>query len=150
MLNSINLNMAQSNELQRATELKRNLENRKSEDLSKSNFEQELISSLFGDNDNTSIEKNEKFNDYEKSAKKIAKPNKDEKLWNVCIEMESIFVKQMLDQMKKGVDKGEFLHGGYAEEIFEDMLYNEYALNISKNGNIGIAKNMYDELSRIR
>ena len=84
------------------------------------------------------------------SAKQIKEKPVDKKLMDTCIEMESIFVKQMLSSMKKNVDKGEFLHGGYAEEIFEDMLYDEYALNMSKNSNMGIAKNLYEELSRIR
>ena len=82
-------------------------------------------------------------------SSKIEKPV-DKKLMDTCIEMESIFVKQMLSCMKNNIDKGEFLHGGYAENIFEDMLYDEYALNISKNSNMGIAKSLYEELSRTR
>lgn len=84
------------------------------------------------------------------SVKETKQKPVDKKLMDTCIEMESIFVKQMLSSMKKNVDKGEFLHGGYAEEIFEDMLYDEYALNMSRNSNMGIAKNLYEELSRIR
>ncbi len=84
------------------------------------------------------------------SEKETKQKPVDKKLMDTCIEMESLFVKQMLSSMKKNVDKGEFLHGGYAEEIFEDMLYDEYALNMSKNSNMGIAKSLYEELSRIR
>ena len=72
----------------------------------------------------------------------------DKKLMNVCVEMESIFVAKMLKEMRKTVPKGEFLHGGFAEEIFEDMLYDEYALDLSKSSNLGLAKMLYDELSR--
>jgi len=50
--------------------------------------------------------------------------------------------------MRKTVDKSDWLHGGYAEEIFEDMLYDEYALQISKNSNLGMAKMLYEELSK--
>ncbi len=39
------------------------------------------------------------------------------------------------------------MHGGFAEEIFEDMLYDEYALSLSKNSSIGLAKMVYDQLS---
>lgn len=74
---------------------------------------------------------------------------RDPKLWDTCIEMESIFVKQMLTEMKKNVEKGEFLHGGYAEDIFEDMLYDQYATNMSKNANMGLAKTLYTQLSSI-
>lgn len=72
----------------------------------------------------------------------------DEKLWNACVETESLFVGKMLKEMKSTVHKSEWLHGGYAEEIFEDMLYDEYALKVSKNSDFGMAKMLYQELSR--
>jgi Rod binding domain-containing protein len=71
----------------------------------------------------------------------------DKKLMNVCIEMESIFVARMLKEMKKTVPKGEMLHGGYAEEMFEDMLYDEYSMSVSKTSNLGLAKMLYSQLS---
>lgn len=79
---------------------------------------------------------------------KNGKPQ-DKKLWNVCIEMESLFVKQMLNTMRKTVHKGELFHGGQPEEIFEDMLYDKYSMNMSKNADLGIAKQMYDQMSSI-
>ncbi|MCE9499885.1 MAG: rod-binding protein, partial [Leptospira sp.] len=39
-------------------------------------------------------------------------------------------------------------HGGYAEDIFEDMLYDEYAKNISKTSSVGIAEEIYLSLSK--
>ncbi len=72
----------------------------------------------------------------------------DKKLWNACIEAESLFVGKMLKEMKSTVHKSEWLHGGQAEEIFEDMLYDEYALSVSKNSDFGMAKMLYEELSR--
>lgn len=72
----------------------------------------------------------------------------DKKLMDACLEMESIFVAKMIKEMRKTVHKGEILHGGHAEEIFEDMLYDEYALTLSKNSNLGLANMMYQELSR--
>ena len=74
--------------------------------------------------------------------------NEHKKLWQTCVEAESLFVGKMLKEMKKTVPKNEWLHGGQAEEIFEDMLYDEYALNMSKNYNFGMAKLLYDEMSR--
>lgn len=70
------------------------------------------------------------------------------KLWDTCVEAESLFVNKMLKEMRKSVDKGEWLHGGFAEEIFEDMLYDEYSLQVSKSSNLGMAKMLYNELSR--
>ncbi|MGQ9842971.1 MAG: rod-binding protein [Spirochaetota bacterium] len=73
----------------------------------------------------------------------------DKKLMDVCIEMESLFVYQMLKEMRKTIHKeNDILHGGMAQEIFEDMLYNEYSLQISKTANFGLAKTLYDQLSQ--
>ncbi len=73
----------------------------------------------------------------------------DKKLMDVCIEMESLFVYQMLKEMRKTLHKeNDLLYGGMAQEIFEDMLYNEYALQMSKTANLGLAKTLYDQLSQ--
>ena len=74
--------------------------------------------------------------------------NTHKKLWDACVEVESLFVAKMLKEMRKTVPKNEWLHGGHAEEIFEDMLYDEYAHNMSKNYNFGMARLLYDEMSR--
>lgn len=81
-------------------------------------------------------------------SKKNVMNKQQKKLWETCVEAESLFVGKMLKEMRKTVDKGEWLHGGYAEEIFEDMLYDEYSLQVSKNSNLGMAKMLYNELSR--
>jgi len=73
----------------------------------------------------------------------------DKKLMDVCIEMESLFVYQMLKEMRKTFHKeNDLLYGGMAQEIFEDMLYNEYALQMSKTANFGLAKTLYEQLSQ--
>ncbi len=72
---------------------------------------------------------------------------KDKKLWNTCVEMESLFVNQMFKEMRHTIHKTGWLHGGHAEEIFEDMLYNEYSLKVSKNSKLGLAKMIYDQMS---
>ena len=65
------------------------------------------------------------------------------KLFQASGEFESIFVKMMLKEMKKTVDKNSLIHGGYAEEIFEDMLYDEYSKKISQNQSLGLAETIY-------
>ncbi len=71
-------------------------------------------------------------------------------LMNASIEMESLLVGNMLKAMRKTVPKNEWLHGGQAEEIFEDMLYDEYAMSLSRNSNLGIARMIYDQLDTRR
>ena len=74
--------------------------------------------------------------------------SQDQRLMNVCIEMESIFVGRMLREMRKTVQKSDWLYGGFAEDVFSDMLYDEYALQVSRNSNLGLARQLYDEMSR--
>jgi len=97
---------------------------------------------------NSSISFDAAVSDALNVSKKNAMNKQQKKLWDTCVEAESLFVNKMLKEMRKSVDKGEWLHGGFAEEIFEDMLYDEYSLEVSKNSNLGMAKMLYNELSR--
>ena len=83
----------------------------------------------------------------DKSASKIR--TGDKRLLAVCQDFEALFIKQMLNAMRKTVDKSGLLNGGMAEEVFEDMLYDEYAKAMSKTDSIGIARLLYDQLSEV-
>lgn len=74
---------------------------------------------------------------------------KDKRLMDTCIEMESIFVSKMLKEMRKTVHKNDMINGGFAEEVFEDMLYDQYSLSLSKSSNLGLASMLYKELSAL-
>ncbi len=73
--------------------------------------------------------------------------NKNSKLYKVCQEFEAIFIKQMLNVMRKTVVKNELFHGGFVEEIFEDMLYDDYSKKMAHNGHFGLSEMMYKQLS---
>lgn len=77
-----------------------------------------------------------------------AKKTEDDRLKEVCKDFQSIFVKQMLDSMRKTVNKEGLMSGGHAEEIFEDMLYDEYAEQISNTADLGLDDIMYQQLSQ--
>jgi Rod binding domain-containing protein len=73
--------------------------------------------------------------------------DKKSELYAQCEQFESIFVKMMLDTMKKSVEKSGLMDGGMAEDIFQDMLYDEYALKMSRNASFGLADQAYLQLS---
>ncbi len=73
--------------------------------------------------------------------------DKSSKLYKVSQEFEAIFIKQMLNVMRKSVSKTGLLDGGMAEEIFEDMLYDEYAQKMAESGCFGIADMIYKQLN---
>lgn len=74
------------------------------------------------------------------------KPEK-QKLYDVALEFESLFIQIMLNSMRKTLNKeNDFLYGGFKQDIFEDMLYDEYSKLIAKNAKFGIAKEIYRQL----
>jgi len=74
--------------------------------------------------------------------------DRSSKLYEQCQEFESLFVNMMLKEMRATVEKSGLIDGGQAEEIFSDMLYDEYAKDMSKNAGFGLADAVYVELSR--
>lgn len=74
----------------------------------------------------------------------------DARLRQACSDFQAIFIKQMLDTMRKTVHKDGLLQGGQAEEIFEDMLYDEYAKKMSENAGLGLDDMIYKQLSTRR
>ena len=81
------------------------------------------------------------------SARTQSQIDKSSKLYKVSQEFEAIFIKQMLNVMRKSVSKTGLLDGGMAEEIFEDMLYDEYAQKMAESGSFGIANMIYTQLN---
>jgi len=63
------------------------------------------------------------------------------------VEFEAIFIKQMLNVMRQTVHKSGMMDGGMAEEIFEDMLYDEYAKRMAESRQLGLADIIYAQLS---
>lgn len=68
------------------------------------------------------------------------------RLWETSQEMESLFVKMMFDSMRKAVPKTKWIGGGRAEEIFQDMLYDRYSLEMARNEKLGLAENIYRQM----
>ena len=80
------------------------------------------------------------------SVRGQGKIDKSSRLYKVSQEFEAIFIKQMLNVMRKSVSKTGLMDGGMAEEIFEDMLYDEYAQKMAESGSFGIADMIYRQL----
>jgi Rod binding domain-containing protein len=75
--------------------------------------------------------------------------DKKSKLYEQCQEFESIFVKMMLKEMRSSVDKTDSLiSGGWAEDIYQDMLDDEYSKSMAKNAGFGLADQLYKQLAK--
>jgi len=104
------------------------------------NINQAYTADLY--NTYTSLNKQNKI---EQQAKQI---DKKSNLYKVCQDFEAIFIKQMLNVMRKTINKTGLLDGGYAEEIFEDMLYDEYAKKMAENAQFGLSDKLYNQLAQ--
>ena len=63
------------------------------------------------------------------------------------MELESFFVKQMLSSMRKTVSKSSLGGEGFAGNMYEDMLFDEYAASMTKNAGFGLADQIYLSLT---
>jgi flagellar protein FlgJ len=63
-------------------------------------------------------------------------------------DFEGIFVKMMLDSMRKTVQESGLFPKNSGQEFFEDMMYQTYSEKIVQTGNLGLAKNLYNQLSK--
>jgi flagellar protein FlgJ len=78
----------------------------------------------------------------------ISRGDDDARLRAAATEFEVLFAKQMLNTMRATLNtENDMLHGGLAQEFFEDMLYEEYARMMAKTGDLGIADIIYNQYS---
>ncbi len=78
------------------------------------------------------------------SETKIKKSKNLNELKEVAEKFEAIFVNMMLKEMRKNIHKSDFLKGGFVEELFEDMLYQEYSNIIAKQYPLGLAEKIVE------
>jgi flagellar protein FlgJ len=70
----------------------------------------------------------------------------DKKLLDLSYEMESIFIGQMLRTMRNTVMETNFFGKSMAKDIFNDMLYDEYAKLMARTDQFGLARQIYNQL----
>ena len=61
---------------------------------------------------------------------------------------EELFVHKLLQIMRSTVPKENLLSGGRGEEIFQDMLDENYAKIITKNGSFGLSKMIFEQTKK--
>ena len=75
--------------------------------------------------------------------------DKTDKLYELCLELETFLVKNLLNSMRNTVQKSGLIEEGFAGKMYEDMLYDEYAKDFTKNANFGLAEQAYRQLRRL-
>jgi flagellar protein FlgJ len=73
------------------------------------------------------------------------------KMQEVAQEFQSLFVKMMLSSMRKQLNpENDMLGGGRAQEIFKDMLFDQYAMLISKDDSFTLDEQIVKQLEQTR
>ena len=73
--------------------------------------------------------------------------DKTSKLYEKSLELESYFVKMMLSTMKNTIQKSGLMgNDSHASKMYEDMLYDELAVSMTKSAGFGLADQIYMEL----
>jgi len=72
--------------------------------------------------------------------------DKTDKLYQLCLELETFLVKNLLTSMRNTVQKSGLIDQGFAGKMYEDMLYDEYAKDLTKNAGFGLAEQAYRQL----
>ena len=74
--------------------------------------------------------------------------DKNDRLYELCLELETFLVKNLLTGMRNTVQKSGLIEEGFAGKMYEDMLYDEYAKDFTKNAGFGMAEQAYRQLLR--
>jgi peptidoglycan hydrolase FlgJ len=82
------------------------------------------------------------------AAPKPAIIDRNSQLYKASEDFEALFIKQMLDVMRKTIHKeDDLLGGGPGQDVYEDMLYNEYAKKMASTAQFGLADIIYRQVS---
>ena len=71
--------------------------------------------------------------------------DKTSELYEKSMELESYFVKQMISSMRKTIQRDD--EQDFAQQTYEDMLYDEYATMMTKTAGFGLADQIYLSLA---
>ncbi|GAB4348987.1 MAG: hypothetical protein Kow0099_31850 [Candidatus Abyssubacteria bacterium] len=69
-----------------------------------------------------------------------------ERLRAAARELESYFLHLLIREMRKTVPPNPLIHGGRAEEIFQDFLDEQTAAEIARSNQLGLADQIYKSL----
>lgn len=69
-------------------------------------------------------------------------------LKDACDGFEDLFMHKMLTEMRKATEKSGLVDGGQGEEIFQGMLDENYAKQLTQSRAVGLSKIIFDQTKR--
>lgn len=68
----------------------------------------------------------------------------------VAEEFEASFIAQLLRPMFEGIESDTMFGGGHAENVFQDLMVDEYGKSVAQAGGIGLADSITNQLLRLQ
>jgi Rod binding domain-containing protein len=76
--------------------------------------------------------------------------DRNSRAYKAAQDFESVFLGQMVAQMYTGLDAKGTFGGGFAEETYRSLLYQEIGRQMSAGGGVGIADAVYAEMVKLQ
>lgn len=83
-------------------------------------------------------------------AKKEAGDPTPDQLRSACRDFESIFIQQMMQQMRRTVPQDGLFNGGQAEQMYTSMLDGELSKSFAQQRGLGLSDVLYRQLSALQ
>ena len=74
----------------------------------------------------------------------------DQTLHKACAEFESLFISQLLKEMRATIPKSGFMNGGKGEEIYTQMLDSQIAREIASNSGLGLSSLIRSQIEDVK
>ena len=112
-----------------------------------------MVSSISGINSNLDYniqasQAKAQQSEFEDILKQAQEEKDDKKLMETCRNLESVFVNMMFKQMQSTLSKTSLTDGGFAEDMYNDMLVEQYSEEATKGKGLGLAQMIYKQLSK--
>lgn len=79
--------------------------------------------------------------------REVSLEKQQEQLREAALDLEALFLQQLVSAMQRTVPREDGVFGqSKAEELFRGMLDEEWANLMAKSGDIGLARDLYDQL----
>jgi len=99
--------------------------------------------------DNALIQKeSQKAENFQDALKKAKEEKDDESLKKACKEFEAYFISRLFKEMRSTIMPGGLIEKSRGEEIFEEMLDDEYSKLAANGRGMGLADMLYKQLSK--
>ncbi len=70
------------------------------------------------------------------------------KLYAACQDLEAVFLGTLFQTMRKSIPQGGFIKQSFGEDVYQSMLFDEYAKEVSRTDSLGIAQILFSQLGK--